>query len=201
MTTVVSHRPPTPRHDERGWVVFPSVLVTLTVLALVAGLVYFVMTREPADTTASDDTVADPSASATVAASPTPSLTPSPSLTPTPTPSPSVSKKPKVKKTQKPSPAAQPSEPGIDRGAYLVAVLNNTTVTGLAAQTAEQVRALGWQVSGTSNWRGNIPSTTVYYPAGFEAAAEALARDLGIARLRPSVAPMKNDRLTVILSN
>ena len=46
------------------------------------------------------------------------------------------------------------------------------------------MRALGWQVSGTSNWRGNIPSTTVYYPAGFEAAAEALARDLGIAYLR-----------------
>lgn len=82
-----------------------------------------------------------------------------------------------------------------------MAVLNNTTVTGLAASTADRVRSLGWQVSGTSNWRGNIPDTTVYYPAGMEAAAEVLARDLGIGRLRPSVAPMKSDRLTVILAN
>jgi hypothetical protein len=81
-----------------------------------------------------------------------------------------------------------------------VEVYNNTTITGLAASTAAQLQDGGWQVVGVDNWRGDIPSSTVYYPAGMEAEADQLADTLGFSRVRGAVAPMKFDRLTVILT-
>ena len=58
----------------------------------------------------------------------------------------------------------------------------------------------GWQVVGTDNWYGTIPATTVYFPPKLERAAKLLALDLGIDRTAPSVAPMRMDRLTLILT-
>jgi hypothetical protein len=81
-----------------------------------------------------------------------------------------------------------------------VEVYNNTTITGLAASTAAQLQDGGWQVVGVDNWRGDIPSSTVYYPAGMEGEADQLADTLGFDRVRGAVAPMKFDRLTVILT-
>jgi hypothetical protein len=81
-----------------------------------------------------------------------------------------------------------------------VEVYNNTTITGLAASTAAQLQDGGWQVVGVDNWRGDIPSSTVYYPAGMEDEADQLADTLGFSRVRGAVAPMKFDRLTVILT-
>ena len=48
---------------------------------------------------------------------------------------------------------------------------------------------------GVDNWYGDIPASTVYYPDGLSADGHQLARELGIA-----VAPMRFDRLTVILT-
>jgi LytR cell envelope-related transcriptional attenuator len=81
-----------------------------------------------------------------------------------------------------------------------VEVYNNTTITGLAASTAAQLQDGGWQVVGVDNWRGDIPSSTVYHPAGMEDEADQLADTLGFSRVRGAVAPMKFDRLTVILT-
>jgi len=81
-----------------------------------------------------------------------------------------------------------------------VEVYNNTTITGLAASTAAQLQDGGWEVVGVDNWRGDIPSSTVYYPAGMEDEADQLADTLGFDRVRGAVAPMKFDRLTVILT-
>ncbi len=81
-----------------------------------------------------------------------------------------------------------------------VDVYNNTAVTGLAAQTAERVRGLGWTVVAESNWTGSIPETTVYYPAALAEQAKLLADDLGVSRVRPAVSPMSFERLTLILS-
>ena len=81
-----------------------------------------------------------------------------------------------------------------------VEVYNNTTISGLAASTAAQLQDGGWQVVGVDNWRGDIPSSTVYYPAGMEDEADQLADTLGFSRVRGAVAPMKFDRLTVILT-
>ncbi len=81
-----------------------------------------------------------------------------------------------------------------------VEVYNNSGVTGLAADRAAFLQGAGWNVSGTDNWYGAIPGTTVYYPAGYRSQATELAETLGITRLRPAVSPMQFDRLTVILT-
>ncbi len=79
-------------------------------------------------------------------------------------------------------------------------VLNQTTRQGLAAAVAEDIESAGWSVTKVSWWRGRVPSTTVYYPAGYESAAEALSDAFpAIDRMRPRVAPMPDDALTVIL--
>ena len=56
------------------------------------------------------------------------------------------------------------------------------------------------QVVGSDNWYGTISASTVYYPARLKAQAELLGKDLGISRLKPTIAPMRGDRLTVILT-
>ena len=79
-------------------------------------------------------------------------------------------------------------------------MLNQTTRTGLAAEVAEDIEAAGWNVTKVSWWRGRVPSTTVYYPPGYEGAAQALSDAFpAIDRIRPRVAPMPDDALTVIL--
>ena len=83
----------------------------------------------------------------------------------------------------------------------LVAVYNNTGITGLAAQKAAVLEGAGWKVAATDNWYGSIPADTVYYPPQLHGAAVKLAKVLHITRLRPAVAPMQFDRLTVILSS
>jgi hypothetical protein len=81
-----------------------------------------------------------------------------------------------------------------------VEVYNNTSISGLAASTAAELQDAGWQVVGVDNWYGDIPVSTVYHPDGLEAEAERLADELGIDRVRGAVAPMRFDRLTVILT-
>ncbi len=82
-----------------------------------------------------------------------------------------------------------------------VVVLNQTSITGLAAVTATRLEGLGWNVTGVGNWRGSVPTTTVYYPPGEAAQAGRMARDLGVDRVRPRVEGMRSDRLTVILNS
>jgi hypothetical protein len=88
----------------------------------------------------------------------------------------------------------------VRRGAYSVVVFNNSNVQGLAGKTATRAQRAGWQVVGTDNWYGTVDASTVYYPARLKAAATLLAKDLGITRVKPSIAPMRADRLTVILT-
>ena len=93
-----------------------------------------------------------------------------------------------------------PSKPVFDRSKYPVSVFNNSSVHGLAARVATQTSKLGWQVVGADNWYGTIPATTVYYPPQLAKAGKQLALDLGIHRTMPAVAPMRFDRLTLILT-
>jgi hypothetical protein len=104
--------------------------------------------------------------------------------------------------TGDPSPAAEPTRaaPVVRRGKVYVVVFNNSNVKGLAGKTATRAQKAGWNVVGTDNWYGTIDTSTVYYPARLKAAATLLAHDLGITRVKPSIAPMRNDRVTVILT-
>jgi hypothetical protein len=123
---------------------------------------------------------------------PTPAAAPA-SATRTPTPS-ATAPVPVV--TQK-KPAKKPV---VRRAGTYVEVYNNSGVSGLAGTTAARAQGAGWQVVGSDNWYGTIPASTVYFPARLRAQAELLGKDLGIKRLKPTIAPMRGDRLTVILT-
>ena len=99
-----------------------------------------------------------------------------------------------------PTAKPKPPEPEIKRGEIYVEVYNNSNISGLAGRVAEKATGAGWKVVGSDNWVGTIPTNTVYYPKRLKEEAELLALDLGIKRTYLAVAPMKLDRLTVILT-
>lgn len=109
----------------------------------------------------------------------------------------------RVARTPVASPTAEPTHkalPTVDRKDVSVVIFNNSNVKGLAATTATRAQGIGWKVIGEDNWYGTIDASTVYYPARLHRAAAVLARDLGIHRIKPAIAPMQLDRLTVILT-
>ena len=95
-----------------------------------------------------------------------------------------------------PAAAAQPVSPVVP-----ITVLNNSNRTGLADRAAVRFRRGGWPVRLTGNFRGRVPVTTVYYDAGFEAAARAFADDFeGIARVRPRFETLPARGVVVVLT-
>jgi hypothetical protein len=165
------------RRDERGVVLPTRVMVFSISLVALAGLA-FIATR-------SDDTpkTATPVGSTTVTES-----DPSPSAGIT-----SVPPMPKMSQGAK-------AKPEVRRDKMLVAIFNNSNVQGLAGKTGTRAERAGWTVVGTDNWYGTVDTSTVYYGPKLKPAAELLAQDLSINRVKPSVAPMRPDRLTVILT-
>ena len=158
---------------QRG-VALSSPVALLSVGAVVIAGAAFVATsghdEEPTRPAAAAPTVTTPAATPTSAA-------PEPAVT-------------------KPKPKKQP----VRRGGTYVEVYNNSGISGLAGSTAARAQGAGWEVVGSDNWYGTIPASTVYYPARLHAQAKLLGKDLGISRLKPSIAPMRGDRLTVILT-
>ena len=106
---------------------------------------------------------------------------------------PTVSAPPVVTRSHKQRPVVKRNEVNVE-------VYNNSGVKGLAGRTATKASTVGWNVVGSDNWVGTIPAPTIYYGPRLAAAAKLLGKDLGISRVRPSVAPMRPDRLTVILT-
>ncbi|CAN5380853.1 hypothetical protein BH09ACT12_BH09ACT12_37790 [soil metagenome] len=155
-------------------VVFPSPVVILSIIAVAMAAIAFVATRGggPTEREIATPVRQDSSASA----SPTPG-------------------EPTSTKTTEPKP-----KPVVKRGKVFVEVYNNSGISGLAGRVGGQATAVGWQVVGTDNWYGNIPTNTVYFPERLKAAAKQLALDLGIRRTAPADGAMKLDRLTVILT-
>ena len=151
-------------------VVYPSPLVMLSVIAVAMAGIAFVATRDQGPT--------EREVIAPVAA-------PSPSASATPA---------------EPSPSPTKTKPVVVRGKVYVEVYNNSGITGLAGRVAERAGGAGWQVVGSDNWVGTIPANTVYFPQRLKAAGRLLALDLGIQRVQPAVAPMKLDRLTIVLT-
>lgn len=158
------------------------IVLTIMVCIGAAGWLGWLFVDDDPETPSAGATTAAPSATAT-----TPSPTPSKSTKTTPSPKPS-------KTTAKPEP-----EPQVARDAP-VSVLNNTTIQGLAATYSVKVRNAGWSDVRVGNWRGSIAGNTVYFPPQFAEQAKVLGNDLGIDRILPSFAPMRPDRLTIILA-
>ncbi len=158
-------------------VVFPSPVVILSIIAVAMAAVAFLATRgaDPAEREIATPVRQD--SSVTAPATPVPTE-------PVPT-EPVKTKKPK---------------PPVKRAKVFVEVYNNSGISGLAGEVGGQASAVGWQVVGTDNWYGNIPTNTVYYPDRLEREAKQLALDLGITRTALADGAMKLDRLTVILT-
>jgi hypothetical protein len=111
-----------------------------------------------------------------------------------------VAQEPQSTPSSTPTVKPKPPKPVIKRGEIYVEVYNNSNISGLAGRVAEKATGAGWKVVGSDNWVGTIPANTVYYPQRLKEEAELLALDLGIKRTYISAAPMKLDRLTVILT-
>ncbi|MFN8191282.1 MAG: LytR C-terminal domain-containing protein [Nocardioidaceae bacterium] len=152
---------------------FPSPVVMLSIIAVVMAGVAFVVTRHQPVTEREITPVAAPSSSASSSG---------PADQPSSTPS-------------------KPAKPPVQRGKVYVEVYNNSNIQGLAGKVGDKAAGVGWQVVGTDNWYGTIPASTVYFPPRLERAARQLSLDLGIRRTMPAVAPMRMDRLTVILTS
>lgn len=161
--------------DERG-LVLPTRLMVFSISAVaMAGLLFLATQPE------GDPDLAAPASASQPEATPT---TASPTDVGTPTPAPTRAARPAVK-----------------RGQVYVEVYNNSNITGLAGKTGTRAQNVGWNVVGTDNWYGTVDSSTVYYGPRLKAAGALLARDLGVAKVKPAVAPMRPDRLTVILTD
>lgn len=122
----------------------------------------------------------------------TPRATPSPSASPTPSAIPST------EPTDTSAPSAAPTAASLDKSVR-VAVFNNTGIRGHASRSADKAKSLGWNVVAVENWRGSVPSSTVFYSSGFEDEANALAKDLGISRVEPNHSGISLKGLSVVL--
>lgn len=123
--------------------------------------------QPPTSGTASESPSATPPASTEQP----PASTPAPTTT-TDTPPPATSA-PAQSGAATPPPDGQPTV-----AKPPVRVYNNSTISGLAAQAADDVERSGWDVADTGNYsQGQIPTTTVYYRPGTdeEESAKALA--------------------------
>jgi LytR cell envelope-related transcriptional attenuator len=83
-------------------------------------------------------------------------------------------------------------------------VLNNTTVSGLAAQAANRFEAGGWTVSDHGNYQNDILSTCAYYdpsdPAAKTAAEALQAQYPSIKRVAPKFPELPSGPVVVVLT-
>lgn len=156
-------------------------LLGIAAIAAIIGIVTAV-SGNGGDNNTAEPTPAQPSASSPAAGTEVPG---------TPSPAPASTTRPAETTTGAPpatsGPAGAPTAPGNNGGVPAdqaaakwvpVRVYNNSTISGLAARAAADLRADGWNVVEVSNYPyGVIPTTTAFYTPGTdeETAAKALA--------------------------
>jgi hypothetical protein len=145
-------------------------------------------------------TIPVPTTTVTTPAATTLAPTTTAAVTPTPTPTPTATATRTAPATTRPPTTTAPPTTGPKKP---VAVLNGTNIVGLAARTATAVRAAGWTVAATGNWRGATVSTsTIFYPAGAEGSARRLASDLaGAQQVAPRLSGMSTTALTYVVTD
>jgi hypothetical protein len=129
----------------------------------------------------------EPKGTPTVATPPVVTTT-APAVTVEPTAEPTV--EPTAEPTTQPA-AVAPMVP--------LTVLNNSRITGLAKTAAAKFRAGGWPVPETGNYRGQIDTTTIYYPPGQQASAERFGKQFGV-RVLPRFATLPGSGMTVVVT-
>jgi hypothetical protein len=188
----------------------PSVLAVAAVTALVTSLAVWQgeqpdQPRADAAAAATGRASASPASAAPSTTDATPSPAPattSPGAGTTQTPAASASTQSAVEGTKAERTPTAEKTPAVDRSAVQVVVLNQTPRPGLAASVAAHLRAADWDVPAVGNFRGTVPSTTVYYPPGGEAVALAVARDLrSTPRIMPRFGNLSTTRFTVVVTD
>ena len=77
----------------------------------------------------------------------------------------------------------------IERGNVTVAVLNGTTVPGLAARLRDQIAAAGYKRGTIDDYSDKqLAASVVQYAPGHQAEAKAVGRTVGIGRREPATA-------------
>jgi hypothetical protein len=83
----------------------------------------------------------------------------------------------------------------------LVDILNGTHVSGMAARADTTLSRGGWVVALTGNYPHSISATTVFYPDGQLAAAQALAAQFtAIGKMAPAADGVSTSHLTLVLA-
>jgi hypothetical protein len=173
--------------------VLPSLLAVLAVASLITSLAVW-RGEDPGQPSAAASTSSPTSTREALSQAP-PSSTASPSTTP------------QASNTKAAGGATTSAEETSDAAtrpsdfAVEVVVLNQTSRAGLAGEVATRLRGQGWTVPAVGNFRGVVPATTVYYPLGQEAAAQAAAESLPTTpRTRPRFGNLSTTRLTVVVT-
>ncbi len=79
-------------------------------------------------------------------------------------------------------------------------MLNQSAGNGAGSAAADQLRAAGWRIGRVDDFRGNISTTTIYFPPGLRKEARTLARAMpGSQRILPAFGTISSTRLSVIL--
>jgi hypothetical protein len=89
-------------------------------------------------------------------------------------------------------------------GNVTVAVLNGTTVPGLAATLSDEVNAAGFKVGTITNFSDQqLAESLVQYAPGHQAEARAVSRRLGIAQrepVNPSSQALAGDATVIVIA-
>ena len=126
---------------------------------------------------------------------------PAPTSAPVASPAASTSATPPAAST---APAATPSTPSpapsTPAARPLVDILNGTHISGMAARADTTLSRGGWIVALTGNYPHSTSVTTVFYPDGQLAAAQALAAQFtAINKTLPAPAGVSATHLTLVL--
>lgn len=142
-----------------------------------------------------------PASSPAVAPTSAPPVTYPQSLTATP-PAPATTPPAVTPPTASPSPTTSPSPSASAPAAKpLVDILNGTHISGMAARADTTLSRGGWVVALTGNYPQSISATTVFYPDGQLAAAQALAAQFtAIGKMAPAPDGVSATHLTLVLA-
>ena len=174
--------------------VLPSLLAVLAVASLITSLAVW-RGEDPEQPSAAASTSSATSTREALSKAPTSNATPS--ATPKPSHTKAAASGAGASGEQTSDAATRPAD-----FAVAVVVLNQTSRAGLAGEVATRLRGEGWTVPAVGNFRGVVPATTVYYPPGQEAAAQAAAETLPTTpRIRPRFGNLSTTRLTVVVTD